>query len=41
MTARVHTQAETRLLQKSTAPLITVLLLAGPILMLAFILQIV
>ena len=40
MTTRVDTQAESRLLQKSAGPLITVLLLSGPILMLAFVLQI-
>lgn len=41
MTTQSKTHAETQLLQKSAAPLMTVLLLAGPVLMLAFILQIV
>jgi hypothetical protein len=35
-----ETHAESRFLQKSGAPLMTILLLAGPVLMLAFILQV-
>ncbi len=40
MTTQVETHPETRILQRSAAPLLTVLLLAGPVLMLAFVLQI-
>lgn len=39
MTTQTETHTETRLLQKSGAPLLTILLLTAPALMLAFVLQ--
>jgi len=40
MTTPSHTHSESRLLQKSGMPLMTILLLTGPVLMIAFIMQV-